>query len=83
MTIPLHGQPLTPHESETLTRLARGHRYADIALDTYGGLNSVKTTLRRVYRKLGAASGPHAVALAIAAGSLPTDVAAPSVFKED
>ncbi|KDN84402.1 LuxR C-terminal-related transcriptional regulator [Kitasatospora cheerisanensis] len=75
MTIPLYGQPLEPREVEILARLARGHRYADIALDVYGGLNSVKTSLHRTFLKLGAVSGPHAVALAIATGALPADVA--------
>lgn len=76
MTVPLYGQPLELIEVEVLTRLARGHRYDDIALDTYGGLNSVKKITSRAYRKLGAVSAAHAIGLAIAGGVLPPDVAA-------
>lgn len=75
MTAPLRGQPLDPAEVAALTRLARGHRYDDIALDTYGGLSNVKNTLRRTYAKLGARGAAHAIALAIAARQLPADVA--------
>lgn len=76
MTVRLYGQLLDPIEVEILTRLAQGHRYDDIALDTYGGLNVVKKTVSRAYRKLGAVSAAHAIGLAIAAGVLPPDVAA-------
>lgn len=73
----LHGRPLDADETDTLARIARGHEYADIAIGVYGGLKTVKARLRRAYRKLGAHNSPHAVALAIATGQLPADVATP------
>lgn len=73
----LHGQPLDAAEKAVLTLLARGYEYADIALGVHGGLKTVRAHLRRAYRKLGAINGVQAVALAIATGQLPANIALP------
>jgi DNA-binding NarL/FixJ family response regulator len=72
---PLAGQPLSTAEVRALTALARGWRYADIAIGFPGGLQAVKDCLRHAYRKLGATTAAQAIALAIATGQLPAGVA--------
>lgn len=53
---------LTPRETEILRMLASGSTRAQIAEETFVSLNTVKTHLQALYRKLGVASGPDAVA---------------------
>jgi PAS domain S-box-containing protein len=58
-------QLLTARERELLTHVARGMRTRAIAESAGLSLDTVRTHLRNAARKLGAASRPHAVALAI------------------
>ena len=57
-------------EIETLAMLARGIRYEDIASELDVSINTVKGHLKRIYAKLGARSGAHAVSIAIGRGMI-------------
>lgn len=63
-------QPLTPRQAEFLTHRANGHSNQQIAQHHGLSINTVKTTLRHAYQRLGANDSAHAVALALAAGEL-------------
>lgn len=58
------GMPLSPREVETLQLLSCGHSYDDIAELMEITSYTVKSHLKRVFIKMGARNGVHAVALA-------------------
>ncbi len=60
---------LTQRESETLALVVRGLRNQEIADALFLGVNTVKTHLKSLYRKLGARNRAEAVALALADGA--------------
>jgi DNA-binding NarL/FixJ family response regulator len=60
---------LTQRESETLALVVRGLRNQEIADALFLGVNTVKTHLKSLYRKLGARNRAEAVALALADGT--------------
>jgi DNA-binding NarL/FixJ family response regulator len=60
---------LTPRESETLALVVRGLRNQEIADALFLGVNTVKTHLKSLYRKLGARNRAEAVAIALADGA--------------
>lgn len=64
------GMPLSPRELEVLEQLSRGHSYADVADILEISLDTVKSHLKRVFVKLGARSGAHAVGIAFRRGLL-------------
>lgn len=68
--LPNAGGELTPREIEVLTELASGHDRATIAKKLYISLNTVKTQLRSIYRKLGVTSAAAAVLEAQRRGSI-------------
>lgn len=55
---------LSKREIEVLRYIARGHSNADTGGYLFISEDTVKTHLKRIYRKLGAINAPHAVALA-------------------
>ncbi|MGM7699094.1 helix-turn-helix transcriptional regulator [Microbacterium sp. A84] len=55
---------LTGKESEVLSALARGHTPMQIAANTNTSLNTVRTHVKGIYRKLGASSRAEALAIA-------------------
>lgn len=60
----LHGTDLSPAELEVLRRLPSDRSIAEIAADSYVSPNTVKTHVRRIYRRLGVSSREDAVAVA-------------------
>jgi len=61
------GQPLTDRELQVLRGAANGLSNEAIARELFLGENTVKSHLRRAYKKLGAHDRAHAVALALQA----------------
>lgn len=61
---------LTDRQHEILVLMAEGYTMTHIARRLYLTVNTVKTHQRGIYRRLGAASGPHAVALGFHHGLL-------------
>ncbi|MEL0626240.1 LuxR C-terminal-related transcriptional regulator [Salinibacterium amurskyense] len=53
--------PLTPREREVLTALSQRSSLDDVASELFVSVNTVKSQLRSVYRKLGVSSGSEAV----------------------
>lgn len=67
-----HGRPtLSARELEVLAAMAGPSTLSDIAKDLYVSDNTLKTTSRSIYRKLGAADRREAVEAARALGVLP------------
>ncbi|WP_232678531.1 LuxR C-terminal-related transcriptional regulator [Nocardioides sp. R-C-SC26] len=66
----LPGRELTDRELDVLRQLALGRKLAQIARANVVSLNTVKTQVRSIYRKLGVASRWDAVDMAIARGML-------------
>jgi DNA-binding CsgD family transcriptional regulator len=63
---PAPGTPLSRRERELLTLVAAGWSNAQIAAHLYLSIHTVKTTLARAYRRLGAHGRANGCALAIA-----------------
>lgn len=65
-------RPITFDERDLnlLTMISRGIKYNDIATELDISVNTVKGILKRLYGKLGAKSGAHAVAIAIGRGMI-------------
>jgi DNA-binding CsgD family transcriptional regulator len=61
-------EPLTRREAELLTLLRGDASVQQLAAEQFVSLNTIKTHLRNLYRKLGAASRPDAVDRAMRAG---------------
>ena len=59
--LPKPGHALTEREVEIIGQLAQGYRRADIAKNLYISLNTLKTQLRSIYRKLEVASASDAI----------------------
>ena len=59
--LPKPGHALTEREVEIIGQLAQGYRRADIAKNLYISLNTLKTQLRSIYRKLEASSASDAI----------------------
>lgn len=59
-----YGQPLNGREQQALAALAAGKSNAQIAADLHLSVETVKTHLRTLFRKLGADNRVHAVAIA-------------------
>jgi DNA-binding CsgD family transcriptional regulator len=57
---------LSPREAQVLVALCHGHTDAQIATRLGLSEDTVGTHTKRLYRKIGAANRPHAVALAYA-----------------
>ncbi len=64
------GSPLTDRESAVLAQLATGQPLQRVARELHVTLNTLKTHVRHVYRKLGVNSRAEAVSLARARGLL-------------
>lgn len=64
------GQPLTDRELQVLRGAANGLSNEAIARELFLGENTIKSHMRRVFRKLGAHDRAHAVALALQQGVL-------------
>jgi LuxR family maltose regulon positive regulatory protein len=61
-------EPPSPAELEVLKRLPGGESIREIAASLFLSVNTIKTHLRSLYRKLGASSREQAVARAYALG---------------
>ena len=59
---PGQGLGLTERESEMLTLITRGLTNAEIASRSYLGINSVKSYVKKAYRKIGVRNRAEAVA---------------------
>lgn len=66
--MPQPGEPLTVRELEVLTLAADGLLLEEVGAKLFISLDTVKTHLIRLRRKLGARNCTHAVALALKAG---------------
>jgi DNA-binding NarL/FixJ family response regulator len=64
---------LSERESEALVLLAQGLRNQDIASALYVSEDTIKTHLKRAYRKLGVANRAQATAIALKHPSFTTD----------
>jgi DNA-binding NarL/FixJ family response regulator len=71
----LAGAELSARETEVLTLMAKGLANSEIARELWIALATVKTHVRRILAKLGAADRTHAVVEAIARGLVPTPAA--------
>lgn len=65
------GEPLTAREEEMVALLAQGWTDKQIARRCFISVDTVKTHLKHVYRKLGANGRTHAVGIAYRTGVLP------------
>lgn len=70
MTGPVLGAALSPREQQMLVRIADGKTNQKIADDLGVSVDTVKTTLLRMRKKLGAADRAHAVAVGFRRGLL-------------
>lgn len=61
---------LTRREKDVLQAMAQGRKQREIAAELFVSINTVKTQQRGLYRKLGAKSGPEALAIASRFGLL-------------
>lgn len=61
-------QPLSPRETEVLQRVVRGESNSRIAAEMYLSLDTIKTHVRNVLRKLEARDRAHAVAIGLHLG---------------
>jgi DNA-binding NarL/FixJ family response regulator len=61
-------QPLSPRETEVLQRVVRGESNGTIAAELYLSLDTIKTHVRNVLRKLEARDRAHAVAIGLHLG---------------
>lgn len=59
---------LSDRERQILARLSFGLEASEIGSDLWLTTNTVKTHLGRIYKKLGANNGVHAVAIALRTG---------------
>lgn len=59
--LPKPGHALTEREVEIIGQLAQGHRRADIAKNLFISLNTLKSQLRSIYRKLEVSTASDAV----------------------
>jgi LuxR family transcriptional regulator, maltose regulon positive regulatory protein len=66
-------EPLSPRESELLTLLPTHLSNSGLAARMYVSINTVKTMLRSIYRKLGSASRDETVTIARRLGLLPPE----------
>lgn len=64
---------LTAQQVKVLRRIARGWTALEVALDLFISEDTVKTHLRRIYKKLGAMNAPQAVAIAYTRGIFTRD----------
>lgn len=64
------GTPLSQREMECLTLAALGNSNAKIGQRLYLSEDTIKTYMRKIYRRLGATDRAHAVYLAVQAGYL-------------
>lgn len=71
-TATVNGLPL--REMQCLMGLARGLSTIEIGKELYLSPHSIKTYLSRLYRRIGARSQAHAVAIAYERGLLPVRV---------
>jgi len=60
--------PLTRRQLEILTLLANGRNGSQIAEELHLAVNTIKTHLSKIYRRLEAANSSHAVLIAVRAG---------------
>ena len=68
---PGRGEGLTDREAEILALITQGLSNADVAAHTYLSPNTVKSYIRSVYRKIGAASRTQAVLWGVDHGFVP------------
>jgi LuxR family maltose regulon positive regulatory protein len=61
---PLYAERLSPQELKVLSLLVAGQTYAQIAETLIVSLNTIKTQVRSIYRKLGVSRRPQAIAVA-------------------
>lgn len=59
---------LTPREREVVALIGQGHSNAEICALLFISLNTVKTTIRKAYRKIGVTRRAQAVAWAFQHG---------------
>lgn len=59
------GMALSPREVEVLALVADGASYHEIAGQLGISIDTVKSHLQKIFAKLGAKNGPHAVTIAI------------------
>ena len=57
--------PLSKREQEVLTAIAKGLTREEIAVEQYISINTVKSTIRKIYNKLDASNKADAVSIAI------------------
>jgi DNA-binding CsgD family transcriptional regulator len=74
----LHIGRLSPREREVLTLIASGAELGQIASELTISVSTVRTHLRNALRKLGARNRAHAIALALADGTIEVPRADPS-----
>lgn len=60
--------PLSQREQDVLGAISRGLTREEIAYEQYVSVNTVKSTIRNIYNKLGASNKAEAVSIAIAKG---------------
>jgi DNA-binding CsgD family transcriptional regulator len=71
----MYGWPLSAREQQVVGLLADGHDRAAIAARIFVAESTMKKHLYRIYQKLGARNGPHAVHIAHRLGYLAADPA--------
>ncbi len=64
-------EPLTGRERDVLSLLARGMSNAQIAETLFLSTETVRTHVKRIYRKIGARHRAHAVVIAYENGLIP------------
>lgn len=67
---------VTPAQARVLAEVARGGSHADVAARLHLTESTVTHTMCNARVRVGATSSVHLLALAIAAGDIPADVAA-------
>lgn len=75
------GMALSPREVEVLTLIAEGASYDQIGDRLKISIDTVKSHLKKIFAKLAANNGPHAVAIAIGQQVIfPRDVIAAGAY---
>jgi DNA-binding CsgD family transcriptional regulator len=65
------GRPLTGRQRQIMMRLAHGVAYEELAVELGISVDTIKSHMKKIFIRLGAKNGCHAVALAASSHQIP------------